>query len=149
MDLPFNLTGLVWPAERVVIGRRVCKRLRSVLSSHADIMAMVKRPSAKICDDHIEKDFTRTSESKQLKVALRWQGPIAGLMGAVRFCPMLVKLDLSSITVCIGESGAGELAEALRNRGCMSLAHLDLSNNRIGAAGAAKLAEVLGNYQML
>eukprot|EP00961_Rhodomonas_salina_P130439 1755994-Rhodomonas_salina.1 len=126
MCLPSNLAGFVWPAERVVIGRRVCKRLRSELSLHAGRIVMVKRRSAEISDNDVTKDFTAESDFKRLKTALKWQGSTGGLMCAVKLCPVLVHLDLSGVG--IGSVGAGRLATVLGIRKDKALVYFDLGN---------------------
>eukprot|EP00961_Rhodomonas_salina_P136029 1830621-Rhodomonas_salina.1 len=43
LRLPPSLFSLAWPAERGVLGMRVCRQLRSLLASHASGVLFVKR----------------------------------------------------------------------------------------------------------
>jgi Ran GTPase-activating protein (RanGAP) involved in mRNA processing and transport len=69
-----------------------------------------------------------------------------GLRAVAPLC-RITALDLSPLRKRIKDEGAGRLAAALEQ--CTSLAHLNLSNNFIGAEGAGRLAAVLGQCPSL
>lgn len=142
--LPSALLGRLWPAERVVLGRRVCSQLRRELSEHAGQILLVKRDGAdgSINFDALSADFRRVSH---LSVALRWHGEPAGLVSAAVLGTALIRLDLSHVRM--SADGAGWLAGLLVDwRG---LTHLDMGCNLIGDEGAEKLARVLGGCKAL
>eukprot|EP00961_Rhodomonas_salina_P234981 3175720-Rhodomonas_salina.2 len=70
MEFPPKFLGLVWPVERAVVGRRVCKpRLCKLAGS-----CLVKKRAAELSDDQVMQDFRGESDLKHFKVALKWQG---------------------------------------------------------------------------
>ena len=115
--LPSSLLESIWPAERVVLGLRVCKKLREELQRHSSNVALVIKSHPEIwCQTRLVRDFSLLSHSR-LEVSIQR------------------KLQ-------IGAVAAEVLATALRS--CRKLAHLELSCNEIGAEGAGAMAGVLG-----
>eukprot|EP00961_Rhodomonas_salina_P030767 413778-Rhodomonas_salina.1 len=139
-----TLLGHVWPAERVVIGLRVCKQLRRELMVHCSSIALAQRGDTEVGVSGCLEDFRRLPE--HVMVRLRWKEnraeKLAGVLGE---CKGLTHLDLSLNG--IGDEGASLLAGVLGS--CKALAHLELGWNCIGDEGAWRLAGVLGECKAL
>eukprot|EP00961_Rhodomonas_salina_P130681 1759313-Rhodomonas_salina.1 len=135
--LPSALLGHAWPAERVVVGLRVCQKLRTVLSQNAGSILMVKKANGGFTEDEdLVKDFGRALE---LKVALIWQGQMDSLQCLALLGTALVKLEMRDVQ---NGTRAEQLAEVLEK--CRSLTHVDLRSNKLGHKGAGMLAGALG-----
>eukprot|EP00961_Rhodomonas_salina_P197987 2671482-Rhodomonas_salina.8 len=145
LSLPPALFKQLWPAERVVVGLRVCKQLRKDLMDNCASILLVQKVGAKLSVRHISKDLRRLP--KNLPVTLKWnqRNAVKWLVGSLGECMALAHLDLGGND--IGREGASMLAGALME--CTALAHLDLSGNDIGAEGAESLAGVLGGCTAL
>eukprot|EP00288_Rhodomonas_lens_P019679 CAMPEP_0177690486 /NCGR_PEP_ID=MMETSP0484_2-20121128/791_1 /TAXON_ID=354590 /ORGANISM="Rhodomonas lens, Strain RHODO" /LENGTH=175 /DNA_ID=CAMNT_0019201031 /DNA_START=33 /DNA_END=556 /DNA_ORIENTATION=- len=135
--LPPTVLGHVWPAERVVLGLRVCKQLRQDLLVHCGSIVLVQQKrGAELSVVGCTEDFRRLQQ--HMMVSLRWRerngaAKLAGLLGN---CNGLVHLDLRRNE--IGDEGASLLSAALGE--CKRLAHLNLKNNDIGPEGAGILS---------
>eukprot|EP00961_Rhodomonas_salina_P261600 3535689-Rhodomonas_salina.1 len=148
LGLPSSVLGRAFPAERVVLGLRVCKQLRKELLGHAGSALLVKRADAEIHNIDLVEDLNRVSH---LKLALRWAGEVHELASASSLRISLVHLELrhnfSSETPALAAEEVGTLAGVVGE--CKALVHLDLKQNRIGAEGARRLAGVLGECKAL
>ena len=134
--LDSSLLESIWPAQRVILGLRVCKKLREELHQHTSNVALV----IKWCDTGLVRDFSLLAH-RRLEVSIQRNlkiGAVAAevLATALRQCRTLAHLDLRGNS--IGDEGAGRLAGVLGE--CKALAHLDLSGTSIGNEGAAGLS---------
>eukprot|EP00961_Rhodomonas_salina_P092681 1247284-Rhodomonas_salina.1 len=140
-----TVLGHLWPAERVVVGLRVCKQLRRDLLVHCGSIHLVQKAEAILNDCRISEDFGRLPQN--LMITLKWKDRNQGtlLLEVLEGCKALAHLDLSGNM--LGDAGAGRLAGVLGE--CKGLAHLDLRQNMLGAEGAEKLAGALGECKEL
>lgn len=123
LSLPPALMGLVWPAERGVVGMRVCKQLRRDLLVDCRSIVLTHKTGAFLSKRCISKDFRRLPKCALVTMKLKKGNWIKRLLlGALGECKTLAHLDLSSAK--IGHAGARVLAGVLG--GCTALAHLDL-----------------------
>eukprot|EP00961_Rhodomonas_salina_P094463 1271169-Rhodomonas_salina.1 len=149
LRLPPALLGHVWPAERAVLGMRVCQQLQRDLMVHNNSIVLVQKKAAKLSVGGCLEDFRRFPKHVMVRLRWRWSWErrnaaerLAGLLGE---CKALTHLDLNDND--IGKRGAGRLAGVLGK--CKALTHLDLSRNLIRAEGAGRLAGVLGKCKAL
>eukprot|EP00961_Rhodomonas_salina_P163033 2195774-Rhodomonas_salina.1 len=68
--LPWGTIGKLWPAERVVMGLRVCKVLRHELLEHVHQVTLIKSKGTAASDLALAKDLARFGE--QNAVTLTW-----------------------------------------------------------------------------
>eukprot|EP00286_Rhodomonas_abbreviata_P026085 CAMPEP_0181295844 /NCGR_PEP_ID=MMETSP1101-20121128/4368_1 /TAXON_ID=46948 /ORGANISM="Rhodomonas abbreviata, Strain Caron Lab Isolate" /LENGTH=394 /DNA_ID=CAMNT_0023400631 /DNA_START=138 /DNA_END=1318 /DNA_ORIENTATION=- len=141
---PAGLLGHIWPAERVVIGLRVCRWLRrELVSSKTNILFLGPKKGAACNPEDIAKSVTLFSDSP-LQFTWRRQPRklITGLdlAFATGTCHCIARLDFSYNRM--RAAGLKELARVIGQ--CRTLTHLDLSGNLIRTIdGAPKLCEIL------
>lgn len=145
--LPPVLLGHLWPAERGVLGLRVCKhwQLRKVLMDHSNSILLVQQVRAKLSKFCVSEAFRPFPESLRVTLTSRtraWAQCVGG-------CKALAHLNLSEAG--ISAEGAGRLARMLGQ--FKGLTNLNLCKNRIqvGAEGMgiAALVAVLGECKAL
>eukprot|EP00961_Rhodomonas_salina_P158372 2131776-Rhodomonas_salina.1 len=109
LSLTPAVLGLVWPAERVVVGLRVCKELRRDLMVHCNGIVLAHGKGASLCERCLSEDFKRLPE--HLTVTFKGNETIMFPLGMLAKCKTLVHLDLrSNGGDGIGDEGAGRLA---------------------------------------
>eukprot|EP00961_Rhodomonas_salina_P271978 3675190-Rhodomonas_salina.1 len=144
--LPPAVLGHLWPADRMVVGLRVCIQLRRDLLTQCTNMVLVQEADAVQSDSSsVLEDFRRLPQN--LMLTLRWTEKKSAqrLARVLGDCKALAHLDMSGNQ--IGAEGAGPLSRVLG--GCTTLAHLSLIGNAIGVEGASRLAGVLGGCKAL
>eukprot|EP00961_Rhodomonas_salina_P095685 1286996-Rhodomonas_salina.1 len=148
--LPGSVLGHFWPAERGVVGLRVCKQLRRDLMAYSTSITLVLKagPGAPLSEHRVRQDFQRLPE--HIMVTLICRGKLQGasdrwLLGTLKECKGLAHLDLSDNGM--GDEGVEMLAGALGD--CKALVHLDLGGNRMGDEAVGRLLEVLGECKAL
>lgn len=111
LSLTPTVLGHVWPAEREVVGMRVCKQLRRDLIVHCSRIVLVGKAGATLVERCVSEDLCRLPEN--LMVTLKWEGKdsVTCLLDVVGESKGLAHLDLQSNG--IGAEGAGMLAGAL------------------------------------
>eukprot|EP00286_Rhodomonas_abbreviata_P003540 CAMPEP_0181347140 /NCGR_PEP_ID=MMETSP1101-20121128/33721_1 /TAXON_ID=46948 /ORGANISM="Rhodomonas abbreviata, Strain Caron Lab Isolate" /LENGTH=477 /DNA_ID=CAMNT_0023459337 /DNA_START=80 /DNA_END=1510 /DNA_ORIENTATION=+ len=147
--LPRALLGRVWPAERVVMGLRVCHWMHTKLAAHVEKVLLVGRDiPVRPCSVIQTLSWFQSS-----KVLLEWNGFSLCLptnMDALAFGIGAVIAGGEETGLAggaIGEEGARKLAAVLGE--CKVLARLILSGHQIRAAGTRSLAGVLGECEAL
>eukprot|EP00961_Rhodomonas_salina_P171747 2316076-Rhodomonas_salina.2 len=94
--------GQLWPAERVVIGLRVCKQLRPDLIAHCNSIGVSD------CGNRISYDFRRLPQNLIVTLRQRQGDNTQQLAGVLGERKALVHLDLSENR--IGAEGMKRLA---------------------------------------
>eukprot|EP00961_Rhodomonas_salina_P042726 574608-Rhodomonas_salina.3 len=163
--LPSALVGSFWPAERFVMGLRVCKHLRRELVLYGSNALLVKN-NADAGD--VKDDFRRISH---LAVSLRWTGETESLnLASSQLGKGLKSLHVRRL-LPDAHSGLESLAQVVSSvscdtfamlcpvltwevlkqvaMNCTAMTSLDLNNNQIGGHGAEKLAGVVGRCKTL
>lgn len=64
--LPWALVGQLWPADRVVLGRRVCRLLRHELLRHVPEVVLVPSACGSVSECQLIEDLVRVQESQVL-----------------------------------------------------------------------------------
>jgi hypothetical protein len=158
----------VWPAERVLMGLRVCKWLRSALQCAPEVVVHV-RARALLAGAPRQRGegflswlwgsaakeeagglqvLQHLGKAGAVQVLLDGDGAVAAagqhllrklVLGLGDARVRLSRLVLRRVD--LGDAGAGALAEVLA--GCALLSELDVAEDKIGAAGAAALCAVL------
>eukprot|EP00961_Rhodomonas_salina_P261022 3527677-Rhodomonas_salina.1 len=108
LSLPPTVLGHLWPAERMVVGLRVCSQLRRDLITQCTNMVLVQKADAVLNDSSVSEDFRRLP--RNLMLTLKWKEKknaqrLARVLGD---CKALAHLDMSGNQ--IGAEGAGRLA---------------------------------------
>eukprot|EP00961_Rhodomonas_salina_P033981 457363-Rhodomonas_salina.1 len=105
--LPPTVLGYVWPAERGIMGMRVCKQLRRDLIVHCGSVVLVQKAGTTLSEHCVSEDFRRLPED--LMVTLKWkdQDFETSLLRVLGECKRLAHLDLSYNN--IDAEGAGIL----------------------------------------
>eukprot|EP00961_Rhodomonas_salina_P238815 3227599-Rhodomonas_salina.4 len=174
LGLPWALIGVLWPAERVIVGLRTCRSLRKELASHAQSIYLVRSCKETVAESQLVVDLLRFSRNRvslkweylnsscenllkamtssnfmpalcYLRLQARLRTDAALLAGVLRSCVSLVHLDLGANEM--GPDGMRKLAPALAE--CRQLEHLNLSRNYLLDDGAGELGEVLGECKAL
>eukprot|EP00961_Rhodomonas_salina_P223421 3021150-Rhodomonas_salina.3 len=104
VSLPPVLLGHLWPAERGVVGLRVCKQLRRDLLCHCTSILLVAKADAMVCEDAIDVRKALNLLPPHLMVSLRWKNTSGFVdwdrIEALGECKALAHLDLSCNRVC-------------------------------------------------
>lgn len=143
-----RLLGLAWPAERVVMGMRVCKKLNQQLLKGARKVVLKSgqapnpstRTGQQVCSDltrfqanGVEVEICAANSSAALLDAVLQGLSMAGNSG---WLGKVVQIDLSNC--CLGPKHYGQLSLAL-SASSSSLQHLTLSKNKLRLLGAKTL----------
>eukprot|EP00961_Rhodomonas_salina_P259304 3503695-Rhodomonas_salina.2 len=144
LSLTPALLGHLWPAERGVVGLRVCKQLRRDLIVHSGSIVLVGNANAMQCAPCVSADFRRLPQHILVMLTCKKSGAML-LLEVLNECKALAGLDFSENKIRAEEARA--LAEMLRES--KVLTHLDLGHNGIGAQGAGALAMALGECKAL
>eukprot|EP00961_Rhodomonas_salina_P274411 3707665-Rhodomonas_salina.1 len=94
--LPQNLIDRAWPMERVVAGRKACKRLHKELSADEGIVLALKS-GAKVSRENLVRDFRRVLNQT---VHLRWRRGTKELSAAISESGLgtaIISLDIDPI----------------------------------------------------
>jgi len=158
LHLPWGILADLWPAERIVIGLRVCKHMRSDFAPQVGTVVLA-RSSA--CLEFEREDIWKTLMMfPGGRISLIWRRGKAELLLQTLFVPPLSSLplfsshtsnaldprtNLTTIDLCgaggVQDEGVLTLTEFLRE--CTNLTTLNLSQCRISSRGAGTLAAVL------
>eukprot|EP00961_Rhodomonas_salina_P171684 2315034-Rhodomonas_salina.1 len=106
----------MWPANRVVVGNRTCRRLHSVLGCFAPHVVLKRSDNTQAREEDVYTDLSRFSKLESM--VLSTQG------GGSAFISSLLRASQRGVI-------------------CMALTHLDLSNNQLGVEGTRKLSQIL------
>jgi len=172
LGLQLGLLEAVWPAERAVLGMRVCKQLHQQLSQCTVLLAYAGLQPPE--EGTLTQDLARLGQARlsvlwagdscdMLLRALTKSGCAAGLTSftlhkdwrasprnwqlaeALGCCEHLAHLDLANNK--IGPEQVASLAGGLGK--CKALAHVNLAGNEIGGEGAGRLVGALGECKAL
>lgn len=131
-----QLIELIWPAERLLMGMRVCKSLRRALVECSAQVVLQKAPDAHPDSEELAADFRRL---KDAAIHILWKAQGRGTSNMLLSAISNVDLRRLELDNCVlGDSGAVMLADVLKR--CCSLVHLNVAKNFIGSDGADHLA---------
>lgn len=147
--LPGGVLGRVWPADRVLLGTRVCKWMNQELASHVPDVVLagsrcVEGQEGKICWEKFEH-----CES----TAFRWRRGNEKSLNRV-LAEMARTLDEEVDQHSVGEDGGGE-SRRVGGGGeeagwlCRSLREISISKIALGREAVGSLVSILRNCKQL
>eukprot|EP00961_Rhodomonas_salina_P271944 3674735-Rhodomonas_salina.1 len=137
LSLPPTVLGHLWPAQRVVVGLRVCTQLRRDLPLQCASILLVQKADTRLGDYcRFVEDFGRIPLNLMVTLKWRHREEVPRLVRVLGECKALAHLNFSQNK--LGDEGARRLAGVLGE--CKMLAHLNLSQNKLGDEGAGRLA---------